>query len=609
MPYTTYHTEQWYNSYGMEANKQNTLPPRVVPDKLTRPEFMPTRLVRVSDMEFVSGAKVDEGYCAISYSWNWSGEISLDETTGESSLTDNGQHKIIFGQDQHKLVKFEGLIEQICRQFNIRYIWYDQMCINQDDPLEKRKEIGRIHRVYRNAYCTIALVPEFQARKVSSRIRYADISSLISSSWFKRMWTLEEVLLSSRVIVVGRNVHTWHDTASRWLHVGAIFEKPSRYNASTILHYAHIRDTTRNHDRVFALFKIYPDLVEEVYNYDDLTYIMAEQFDTVMIGCYERLANKDLSILCFGNYNVYQYIVENEVTEEMFDLQHYIPIRRFGFLPSWTGVEGEHFHHNCDSGGLWETDFHDYHVFRSILQVTCVGIPLHPSYVNNISTLQQDELPPIPEYSENDENLERQQPGSSVGDDPGEDDDCDDCDNKDANRRQKPEYRLDDTLPRSDNTTVFEDIDKRWELSIEVQEPRNNERKFVLLGRFGEAARDDADFQRAAMNFQLLSLFIPIQKENISWRDRHDSTERAYASIGPSFTEYKTDDNNILQDYILLAGIPFRDRCDVEGLTLYPVIRKLENGYYKAVGTVGAFDIDYFLNGDTLPPAQEYRIQ
>ena len=45
----------------------------------------------------------------------------------------------------------------------------------------------------------------------------------------------------------------------------------------------------------------------------------------LMVRFYELLTENDLSILCFGNYNVYQYIVENEVMEKRFGLHHYIP--------------------------------------------------------------------------------------------------------------------------------------------------------------------------------------------------------------------------------------------------------------------------------------------
>lgn len=138
---------------------------------------------------------------------------------------------------------------------------------------------------------------------------------------------------------------------------------------------------------------------------------------------------------------------------------------------------------------------------------------------------------------------------------------------------------------------------------IKVEEPRNNRMNSVVT------VNDDADFQKAANNFQLLSLFTPIRKGNLSWRDLRNSIGEMYSSIGPFLTEYKTNDDNSLQDYVLLAGIPFRYRFDVKGLTLYPVVRKLKNGYYNGVGTIGAFGLDYFLNGVPPPPEQEYNIQ
>ncbi|KAI9251475.1 hypothetical protein BDA99DRAFT_521976 [Phascolomyces articulosus] len=58
-------------------------------------------------------------------------------------------------------VKFEGIIQQICQQFNIKYIWYDQLCINQDNKEEKQREIRNMHQIYENAYCTVAFVPDY----------------------------------------------------------------------------------------------------------------------------------------------------------------------------------------------------------------------------------------------------------------------------------------------------------------------------------------------------------------------------------------------------------------------------------------------------------------
>ena len=98
-------------------------------------------------MKVVQGSKVHEGYCALSYSWNQSGEIVINETGKKSHrCIDEGKHIIlpakIVREKQRgrkriprkiKYVKFEKCIQEICKGFNVKYIWYDQMCINQND--------------------------------------------------------------------------------------------------------------------------------------------------------------------------------------------------------------------------------------------------------------------------------------------------------------------------------------------------------------------------------------------------------------------------------------------------------------------------------------------
>ena len=169
-----------------------------IPQKL---HFMPSYLVRTSDMKVVKGSDVNEGYCTLSYSWNQSGEI-IKIGAGEKShrRIDQGIHKIIFPPktvpqesivrepvpSTVKDVKFEGLIQEICQDLDIKYIWYDQMCIDQNNEEEKQREIHQMHKIYKNAYCTIALVPEFKTY-ISSERRCIDLASLLSSEWMKRV--------------------------------------------------------------------------------------------------------------------------------------------------------------------------------------------------------------------------------------------------------------------------------------------------------------------------------------------------------------------------------------------------------------------------------------
>ena len=189
---------------------------------------MPKRLVRINDMKVVFGSEIDEGYCTLSYSWNQSGDMIEDKESGNCERSDQGKHQItcpartvqkkLRGRKRIsrrvKFVKFEGLIQHICKDFNIKYIWFDQMCINQNDIKEKQQGIQQTHKIYNNAYCTIALVSELkiypQHRLFNGRNRGYDIdpSSILESQWMKRIWNLEEALMSKRILAIGCKVYT-----------------------------------------------------------------------------------------------------------------------------------------------------------------------------------------------------------------------------------------------------------------------------------------------------------------------------------------------------------------------------------------------------------------
>ncbi|KAI9251464.1 hypothetical protein BDA99DRAFT_541452 [Phascolomyces articulosus] len=197
--YITYEAAQYTWSFNDKLNRfiKSVKP---IPNDLPKPDFMPTKLVRISDMKAVDGSQVNEGYCALSYSWNQSGDILFDETTGKSKRIDEGKHKIIRIYGSYEYVKFEVIIQEICQQFNIKYIWYDQLCINQDDKDEKQHEICNMYHIYENAYCTVALVPDY------SKSRCLNESE---QQYFKRLWTLEEAIKSKRLLFVGRDKHQW----------------------------------------------------------------------------------------------------------------------------------------------------------------------------------------------------------------------------------------------------------------------------------------------------------------------------------------------------------------------------------------------------------------
>ncbi|KAI9243921.1 hypothetical protein BDA99DRAFT_577339 [Phascolomyces articulosus] len=245
-------------------------------------DFRPTRLLRTSDLAIVPGSEAKKGYCALSYPWEWSGEIEIikDPYTGDvlsRTRTDHGQHAYIerasppfnffgdveeeesddydddedpfnfavFRQAKKRIkrqqmgidlpktrrITFEEMIQQLCCMFEIDYIWYDQLCILQSDQQDKQNEIRQMHQIYGNAQFTLVMIPEMRLvkKECPKNEIFGDrtpmqigiqkcIKQIALSKWAQRTWTFEEAVLSKQLLFVGRNVHVWSDTLISTTH-------------------------------------------------------------------------------------------------------------------------------------------------------------------------------------------------------------------------------------------------------------------------------------------------------------------------------------------------------------------------------------------------------
>ncbi|KAI9246893.1 hypothetical protein BDA99DRAFT_259564 [Phascolomyces articulosus] len=360
-------------------------------------KFRPTWLVRTSDMERVPGTEATHGYCTLSYSWNYSGDI-FPGKNGKYDFFDHGKHQIIFkkninkrkrendeGEEQEKEEqaqekeeqekekggsssfldhhevkegKFEQLIKQVCKDFDIDYIWYDKICIDQNDKAAKHAEIARMHKIYQNAFYTVAMIPEmsipegFEDTVITWKDTWGTLTGdddvekhsvmekclvdIGQSQWLQRLWTLEEAIMSKYIVFVGRNAHLWNTwrvfdagTAGS-LNIDSEISKTlyglhnnrNRRSANFILRHAHVRSTTKEHDRAFALGNIFHNLMDVKVDY-------GLPLNTVLRNFYSDLIEKDLTVLCFGKArDTYKSTIQGMHN-----------------LPSWTGIGGAHVIH------------------------------------------------------------------------------------------------------------------------------------------------------------------------------------------------------------------------------------------------------------------------
>ncbi|KAI9244677.1 hypothetical protein BDA99DRAFT_594265 [Phascolomyces articulosus] len=283
-------------------------------------DFRPTHLIRVSDLEKVPGEEATNGYCALSYCWEQSGEI----------VQENDGYKCIDND------------------FQIEYLWYDKVCIDQSDMKARQQEIKQMHRIYGNACYTVAFIPEVgitdsnNFHTISDKYPSATKAHIeavqniwVESSWRKRSWTLEEVMMSKRILIVGANANLWqhslhtcnipitHNLFSAWM-LDFHNQHGGGGSANQALSEAHFRTSSREHDKIFSLASIFHDMFKDIKN--DYT----SDVKTTFHNFYRTVATNDLSILCFGS------------DLELDESKTHINTMKDYQLPTWTGVDGAH---------------------------------------------------------------------------------------------------------------------------------------------------------------------------------------------------------------------------------------------------------------------------
>jgi hypothetical protein len=193
-------------------------------------------------------------YAILSHTWAADPE---EEVTFQDLMNGDGKSKAGYSK-----IRFCG--EQATRD-GLQYFWVDTCCINKSNSSELAEAINSMFRWYQNAAkCYVYL----------SDVLTTWEPAFWASRWFKRGWTLQELLAPTSVEFFSREDKLLGDkrTLEQQIHkitgiaVKALQGKPlSQFGVAERLSWAENRQTARAEDKAYSLLGIFNVYMPPIY--------------------------------------------------------------------------------------------------------------------------------------------------------------------------------------------------------------------------------------------------------------------------------------------------------------------------------------------------------
>jgi hypothetical protein len=192
-------------------------------------------------------------YATLSHTWG------ADEVTFKDLMNGTGKSKVGYN-------KIQFSIEQ-ATQDGIRYVWVDTCCIDKSNPTELMTAINSMFRWYQKAERCYVYLSDLSIRTQDGLSHHVEWeSSFRNSRWFRRGWTLQELLAPKIVEFYSRDYIRLGDKKSlaRQIHqitgiaIEALQGRPlSDYTVEERFIWAKERQTFEEEDMVYCLLGIF----------------------------------------------------------------------------------------------------------------------------------------------------------------------------------------------------------------------------------------------------------------------------------------------------------------------------------------------------------------
>jgi hypothetical protein len=206
-------------------------------------------------------------YAILSHTWG------PDEVAFRDMLDGNGANKTGFGK-----IRFCG--EQ-ARRDGLHYFWVDTCCIDKSSSAELAEAINSMFRWYRDAAKCYVFLSDVLRNAVEINDQSCQLPSVPwelafqGSRWFKRGWTLQELIAPASVEFFSSDQEYLGDKKSLERLICEITGIPSQtlygspladFSVTERMSWAKSRETTREEDMAYSLLGIFDVFMPLIYS-------------------------------------------------------------------------------------------------------------------------------------------------------------------------------------------------------------------------------------------------------------------------------------------------------------------------------------------------------
>ncbi|KAK7462463.1 hypothetical protein VKT23_008064 [Stygiomarasmius scandens] len=153
------------------------------------------------------------------------------------------------------------------RKYDFKWIWIDSCCINKESSAELSEAINSMYQYYEDSEVCYVNLCDFVSEKDGE-------SAFSQCKWFKRGWTLQELLAPCYVVFLDKN---WSEVGTKWSLrsvISVITTIPvqvlthrniQEYSIAQRMSWAASRETTRPEDQAYCLMGIFNVSMSPIY--------------------------------------------------------------------------------------------------------------------------------------------------------------------------------------------------------------------------------------------------------------------------------------------------------------------------------------------------------